>query len=230
MHPDLFKEFTDEPVHLHVEGAFRDISIQSLPTLAALHFSPNCTSTTKMARASHPRREEHGYVGVNSSEAAKDWDLDVDYFSRLIKDQRSRVDGRGKVGFTLEQPVTERARKHHHIITLELPCENGGCGAKRYTVDICQVGAPQKKSTDFWVGGLDALVDMLRVKVDGQWKDRYLCPGTSAWHVHVPVQATHAQPGIKTASSVRFWPGLVSLLSNGISAGITANMQQASLD
>ena len=214
-------------MHFHVEGAFRDISIQSLPTLAAIHFSPNCTSTTKMARASHPRREQHGYVGVNSSEAAKEWDLDVKYLERVILDQRERGH---QIGFTLEQPSTPVAREHQHIKSLEVPSANGGCGAKRCTVDICQLGAPQKKSTDFWVGGLDALVDMLRIKVDGQWKDRYLCPGTSAWHVHVPVQATHAQPGIKTASSVRFWPGLVWMLASGINAGITANMHQASLD
>ena len=43
VHPDLFKNAT-EPLHIHIEGKLEDIQPRDLPTLTAMHGSPNCAS------------------------------------------------------------------------------------------------------------------------------------------------------------------------------------------
>lgn len=214
VHPDMFHKSGDA-VHYHVCGNIQDIDPSKLPTLAATHASPNCASTSNMATNHHPRDAERDMlaVGGNASLASIEWDNTVAHVRDIIRDQRRRK-GNEDFGFTVEQPKTHRAREHLHMKSLMAPIANGGDGAELCPVDICGLGAPQQKATDFYVGQEPGIIEALRTH---SGEPKYVCPGKSAWHKHTAVRG-------QTASSVRFHHALVAVLAAGFNSSYTRSM------
>ena len=146
VHPQLFANAT-QPLHIHIEGRFEDVAQDQWPTLTAGHFSPDCRTISNLGGSKHPRRAEDSYVAVCSgaSAASKEWDSILRRIMVLASNQRDKKDywpdQKSRFGFLLEQPKTPRASEHHHIKTMEHEIGNGGDGAEKVTVDLCQLGA-----------------------------------------------------------------------------------------
>ena len=101
------------------------------------------------------------------------------------------------------------------IKQLQLPAINGGDDAKRTTVHLCQLAAPQLKPTDIWFSRLPSVADALQIQPAPTAEvphpapqPRYVCPGVSRVHKHVTVRG-------KTSDSVRYHPRLVAVLAEG---------------
>ena len=204
--PDMFDKFR-VPTHFHVTGNFMDVHPDAWPTATAMHGSPNCASTSQMARDHHPRFEDNRFVAEeDSSDLAKDWDGEVARFQCLVRNQRLRPDNDG-CGFSFEQPMTVAARGHLHIQLMQTPRAQGGDAAMRLEIDVCQMGAPVPKATDLWVSQLPFLRALLYDEAKG--RHRFQCPGKSAQHKHSQVRG-------QTKFSVAFHPALASLLAMGI--------------
>jgi len=165
-------------------------------------------------------------VAEGASDLSKEWDFCVKHISRINADQRDRDLGPGRknsdFGFLFEQPSTSRVRLHNHIWFMQLPIQNGGDGAQRTTVDICQLGGPSQKPTDLWVSQLPAVYEQL-CTADGSQK--YKCPGLSPFHQHVSLRTAKRGLGPGQRSSdpyrgARFHPLLAGLLALGINQSL----------
>lgn len=213
VHPNLFKG--QGQIHIHVRGKVQDIPLDKMPTLTAGHGAPNCASTSQMARNHHPRNqdEHHLATAADSSQQGVTWDFEVKWFCDLARRQRER-EGNAGFGFTFEQPKTKCAREHLHIKNMEAPINNGGEGAQRGEVDICQLGSFCMKPTDVWHSQLPGVERELH-RADGS--PRYKCPAprgrgpnkAASWHKHGPVRG-------KTDQSVSYHKNLVSKLASGV--------------
>ena len=212
VHRELFKRAT-KPLHIHIRGKLEDIFSDDLPTFTAMHASPNCASTSDLARNHHQRYEEDEFAAVQpeASEASKQWDYVVSHIIRIVRDQRTRELRPGirntKFGFTFEQPDTTVSRNHHYVVNMCMPIENGGLGAERDTVDICQLGSSVKKATLFVHSQLPALIHELR-KPDGI-TPKFKCPGLSKHHVHGNVRGD-------SKAHTAFHPRLAGILATGV--------------
>ena len=218
VHPDLFKNVT-EPLHIHIEGMLEDIQARDLPTMTAMHGSPNCASQSAMARDKHQRLEEHDYVALQqgASPESREWDFVVGHFNGIVKDQRSRelqknASGEkitnSKFGFSFEQPSTpdDRVCGHAYIKNMFHPIKNYGSSAEMDKVDICQLGATVMKPTLIIHSQLPALAAELRTTEGGQ---KFKCPGKSRFHDHGSVRG-------HTATHTAFHPRLAAILAIGV--------------
>ncbi len=207
VHPDLFKG--QGQLHIHVSGRMQDIPVEKLPTFTASHCAPSCASTSPMARNHHPRNEDEHYLATvaDSSQRSTMWDFEVMWYRDVVRSQRRR-EGNATFGCTFEQPKTLCARKHLHIVNMEAPEANGGEGAKRAEVHICQLGSPCHKPTDIWHSKLPGVERELHLP-DGS--SRYKCPGSKAapWHKHEQVRGA-------TSKSVSYHRNLVAKLAAGV--------------
>ena len=84
---------------------------------------------------------------------------------------------------------------------------NGGLGAERDEVDICQLGASSQKPTLFIHSQLPALNHELR-KPDGITR-KFKCPGLSKHHVHGNVRGD-------SKAHTAFHPRLAGILATGV--------------
>ena len=194
--------------HYHVQGDFMAVPVERHPTYTACHISPDCASTSQMARDKHPRREEDRYLAVDSSPKARAWDKAVSTFRDIVREQRRRS-GNQLFGFTFEQPVTNAARRHAQILCMEQPVEDGGDGMLRCTVHNCALGGNVKKPLDIWASKLPEVVRNLHPDAPDPNDERikYRCNGC---HKHRQVRG-------RTHESVAFHPNLANLIALGIS-------------
>ena len=135
-----------------VEGDMRDserlivadvlqINPATLPRCDLIHFSPPCTSTTRLRRADlcghGPRSEENDWYGEEDDEVASLFNDYMNLILRIIADQSSRK-GNEHFRYTVEQPARGNYPKHL-IERLEAPVHHrAGCGATRLEITYCK--------------------------------------------------------------------------------------------
>ena len=118
----------------------RVFSAASLPRMDCAHFSPTCTSTTRLRRADlcghAPRSEANGWWGDEDDPPATDFNAYVKWICDVIDDQRSRP-GNSHFVFTVEQPANGNYPKAL-FDRLKRPVRHQqGCGATELQISFC---------------------------------------------------------------------------------------------
>ena len=130
--------YCDDPSLIVMD--MRKINPATLPRMDAAHFSPPCTSTTRLRRKDlcghEPRGPDNEWWGDEDDEKSTDLNEYLDLIIRIIKDQRSRP-GNADFVFTVEQPAGGNYPESLMAELTRPESHRQGCGATRLELCYC---------------------------------------------------------------------------------------------